>query len=77
MKKKSKSNKKYHILTYTLNSTPKMKRFDSTKEMGDFIDKFNKKHPDYAAIESGDWIDFAVTGITGDVHFFCDGIELE
>jgi hypothetical protein len=77
MKKKSKKNAPYHLLMYVLNSEPKIKRFDTTEEMGKFIDKFNKKYPEAQASNSGNWTDYAITNILGDVHFFTDGIEVE
>ena len=69
--------KKYHLLSYVLNSEPKLKKFTSKLEMGRFIDKFLKDHPDYMATESGDWIDFCISDISGEVHFFTDGLEVE
>jgi len=75
--KKIEKQELYHLLMYVEDSSPKLKRFDTTKEMGKFMDDFNKLHPDYASIESGYWLDYAITGVNGDVHFFTDGLELE
>lgn len=74
--KKSVNKDVYHILMYVENCSPKMKKFKTTEELGKFVDTFNKKYPDYAAMDSGYWTDFAITGITGDLHFFTDGIKV-
>ncbi len=74
--KKIKNSEAYHILMYMEDSSPKIKKFKTTDELGKFVDKFNKKHPDYASPDSGYWIDLAVTGVTGEIHFFTDGIEV-
>lgn len=71
------NSKPYHILMYVLDSTPKLKRFETIQEMGRFIDKFNKKYPESEASNSGNWTDLAITYIKGEVHFFTDGMELE
>lgn len=85
MKKKTKNSVKksgnksgdvYHILMYVENCTPKIKKFKTTDELGKFVDAFNKQYPDYASVDSGYWVDFCVTGIAGDIHFFTDGIEV-
>lgn len=76
-KKKNKKTKEYNLLMYSLDSAPKIKKFDSVKELSDFIQEFNKDHPDHLSIESGDWIDYCVLGVTGPVHFFTDGLEVE
>lgn len=74
--KKSKNNT-YSLLLYVENNSPKLKKFSTNKELGEFIDDFNRKYPDYMLNESDNWIDFCVTDIKGDIHFFCDGIEVE
>lgn len=82
MKKKTKKSSKksdtgpYHLLMYVLNSSPKLKRFYAMEEMEIFINKFHKKYPEVEAASSGYWIDFIVTNISGDVHFFTDGISV-
>lgn len=76
MKKTNKS-QKYNLLVYVLDSSTKIKKFSTTKAMGSFIDKFLKKYPDYTSVESGNWIDYAITDISGEVHFFTDGLEVE
>lgn len=78
MKKKvSKKGEPYHLLVYVLDSSSKIKRFDSTLEMGKFIDDFYKKYPDYLDTYSDNWIDYTITGITGEVFFFTNGLEVE
>ena len=67
----------HHILKYTENCSPKLKRFESTKEMGKFMDSFNKEHPDSEAEDTGYWLDFAIVGVIGQVHFFTEGLALE
>lgn len=74
--KKLKKNEVYHVLMYVEDTERKIKKFKTTEELGKFIDTFNKKHPEYASIDSGYWTDFAITGVTGDMHFFTDGIEV-
>jgi hypothetical protein len=75
--KKTEKQEPYHLLMYVEDSSPKLKRFKTTDELGRFVDDFNKRYPDYASIDSGYWIDFAVTYVLGDVHFFTDGLEIE
>ena len=77
MKKKSSKTEVYHILMYVLDSTPKLKKFSSMELMHKFVNKFQKKYPDQEAVNSGYWIDFVISGVTGDVTFFTDGISLE
>ena len=72
-----KTTKSYHLLMYVEDSMPKIKKFSTTKAMGTFIDKFLKKYPGYASIESGHWIDYSVTNVSGEVHFFTDSLEVE
>jgi hypothetical protein len=74
---KKTDNSPYHLLFYCVDSNPKIKRFETTDELGRFIDAFNKKYPESQAQESGSWTDFCVTGIMGDVHFFTDGLQVE
>ena len=62
---------------YVEDSEPKLKKFKTTLELGKFIDAFNKDHPEAEASNSGYWTDYCVTNITGDIHFFTDGITLE
>lgn len=62
---------------YVVDSNPKIKKFGSTKELGKFMDDFWKKYPDHLAADSGNWIDYCVTEVSGDVHFFTDGLEVE
>ena len=74
---KKKKSEVYDLLVYVEDCSQKIKRFDSSEKMGKFIDKFYKKHPDYASNNADNWIDYAITGVTGSVHFFTDGIEVE
>ncbi len=77
MKKKSQKTKKYNLLMYVADSSPKIKRFDSMEKMGKFVEKFHKKYPEHMCANSGYWIDYVVTGVTGEVHFFTDGIKVQ
>lgn len=71
-----KTPKPYHLLVYVDNSNMRMKKFSTTKKMGQFIDRFLKKYPDYASGDSGYWIDFTIENVSGPVRFFTDGIKL-
>ena len=80
MKKNSanKANKEtYHLLVYVLDSEPKIKKFKSKLALGKFVDKFVKDYPDYLGAESGNWVDYAVTDVIGEVTFFTDGLKVE
>ena len=72
-----KKSKTYQLLMYVADGTPTFKKFETTKEMGKFMDDFNKQHPDYASGDSGWWLDYAVTEVSGDIHLFTNGIEIE
>lgn len=74
MKKKT---KEYNLLVYVDDSILKMKKFYSFEEMGKFVAKFQKKYPDHLASDSGYYIDYCITKIRGDIHFFTDGIDLK
>ncbi len=74
MKKK---NKEYQLLMYVENSCPRIKKFDTKKQMGQFVESFQKQYPDHMAMESGYWIDYCIFGVTGEVCFFTDGLEVE
>ena len=75
--KTTKTEKEYHLLMYVEDCQSKIKKFNSTKKMGEFIDQFLKDNPDYASNLSDNWIDYTVTNITGDVHFFTDSMKVE
>lgn len=74
---KAKPDVGYNLLMYVEDSEPKIKRFNSNKEASNFVDRFQKKYPDYMSSDSGNWIDYMVSGVTGDVFFFTDGITVE
>jgi hypothetical protein len=76
-KAKAKSNKPYHLLVYIEKCSTKMKKFDTKEEMGRFVDDFNKKHPDYADQYSDYWVDYAITDVSGDIHFFTDSMRVK
>lgn len=76
-KKPSKRYVEYQVLVYIANGETRVKRFDTEQEMGEFIDGFLKEHPEYQSSHSDYWIDFALTGVTGDIHFFTDGVKVE
>jgi hypothetical protein len=75
--KKTNKIEKHHLLMYVEDCSPKIKKFYSTEKMSDFIEKFQKKHPDHLASDSGWWIDYCVMDVSGPVHFFCDGIKVK
>ena len=77
IKKNDNKNEEYSLLHYVEGCSPKLKRFSSSKEMGKFVDEFYKKYPDYMEEYSDNWVDFAITGIKGEVHFFTDGLAVE
>lgn len=74
---KKNSNSPYNLLVYVEYASAKIKRFETTEEMGAFVDNFYKEHPDYADYGSDFWIDYAITDVSGDVHFFTDGLAVE
>ena len=74
---KTKKVKPYHLLVYIEDCSTKIKKFASTDDMGKFIDDFYKKYPNYADLGSDNWVDYAVTNVTGEVHFFTDGVGVE
>jgi len=76
-KKTTRKGKKYNLLMYVEDCNPKIKRFDSPKEVGEFICEFNKKHPDYMSPDSDNWIDYCILGVVGEVHFFTDGLKVQ
>lgn len=76
-KKTTKKNKEFHLISYVLDSSPKLKKFSSVDAMAKFVEKFHRDHPEHMSSKSGDWIDFVITNITGKVTFFTDGIDLE
>jgi hypothetical protein len=55
----------------------KIKKFNTTKELGEFIDLFVKQYPNYASDQGDNWIDYSITDVSGSIHFFTDGIEVE
>jgi hypothetical protein len=67
---------KHHLLMYVVNSSPAIKKFTSMDKMEKFVKEFQKKYPDEDAINTGSWIDYVVTGVTGEIYFFVDGIEV-
>lgn len=75
--KKTEKQEPYHLLMYVEDSNPKIKRFKTTDELGRFIDDFNKKWPDQEAMDSGYWMDYCISNITGDIHLLSTGIEVE
>lgn len=80
MKKKSTKSKvtvPYSLLVYVVDSVLTMKKFKNMEQMGKFVEKFHKKHPNHLDSCSGHWIDFIVENVQGPVHFFTDGIDLK
>jgi acyl-CoA hydrolase len=75
--KKKKVSKPYNLLMYTVDASPKIRKFKTEKAMGEFIDEFYRQHPDHADQYSDNWIDYAVTEVTGEVHFFTDGLKVQ
>jgi hypothetical protein len=74
---KKKTTKPYNLLVYVEDSNTRIKRFETELEMGEFVDNFYKTYPNYAELYSDNWVDHAITGVTGEVHFFTDGLEVE
>ena len=52
------------LLTYTEDSSPKAKLFDSEKDMNFFIESFRIKYS-HLGLNDGYWFDLKITGITG------------
>lgn len=75
--KKSKKSDKYQLLVYVQDASMKIKRFSTKAAMGKFIDDYLKKNPDYADLYSDNWIEFAITDVSGTAFFFTDGLEVE
>jgi hypothetical protein len=75
-KTKKKAKEKYHLLMYCEDSAPMIKKFDTTEKLSKFIQDFQKRYPDHMSLDSGYWIDYAVTEVEGEVHFFTDGITV-
>ena len=76
-KKTTKKNKTYNALVYVEDASTKVRTFSTKEAMGKFMDTFLKEHPDYADKYSDDWLDFAITDISGDITFFTDGMKVE
>lgn len=72
-----KTKEAYHLLMYCVDCSPMIKKFSTTEKMSKFIDDFQKQFPDYMSIDSGNWIDYCVLGVTGEVHFFTDGLKVK
>jgi hypothetical protein len=62
---------------YVEDSSPKIKKFVSMKDMEKFVADFEKKYPDPDGPRDGNWIDYCVTEVSGKITFFTDGISLE
>lgn len=56
--------KKYHLLQYTENCSPKVRKFTSIKALENFVKNFNKK---YDVSEGDNWIDYSVYNVTGEL----------
>src|ERR1035437_10124055 len=69
--------KEYNLLMYVEDSSPKIKKFVSMKDMEKFVSDFEKKYPDPDGPRDGNWIDYCVTDVSGKITFFTDGISLE
>jgi hypothetical protein len=80
MKKTSKKSKvskvsKFHLLMYVEGCTPKIKKFISIKALNDFVLEFEAE---YGREEFGDnWIDYAVTDVTGKVLPYSHDVAVE
>lgn len=67
--------KKYHLVKYVYNSEPRLRTFKTLKAMNQWVSTYTKKHVDP---ENGYWIDFSITGITGEITILDDvNIPLE
>lgn len=68
--------KKFHLLHYVSECTPKLKKFKTIKDLDTFVRDFEKKHP--PGDRTGDyWIDYAVTNVTGLIYFYDESMDLE
>lgn len=73
-KKKNSKTEAYHLLIYVLDSTQRIKKFKTMKDMQKFVEDFESK---YTNPNDGYWIDYCIENVSGPVTFFTDGIEIE
>jgi hypothetical protein len=69
MKKKAKKTKKtpkFHLCVYVEDCGTKIKKFSTVKALNDFVLDFTAQYPDQR--EGDNWIDYVVTGVTGEIH---------
>lgn len=58
--------KKFHVVAYVQEYTPKLRKFNTLKAMEEWIDEFNET----ASKNPGDsWVDFKITNVTGAIEF--------
>ncbi len=67
--------KKYHLLQYVEGCSPRTKKFKTLKGLNQFVQDFQKKY----GIDpcDGNWLDYSVTNITGDVQVYDPSVSLE
>lgn len=66
--KKKVTKKPYHVVYYTVDSTPAMRKFNSIEDMETFFKEFKKRYPKEDKL-SGTFLDFSITNISGEIKF--------
>jgi hypothetical protein len=70
--KSIKPGKKFHLVFYVLGCSPKIKKFYCKKKMTKFVENFLKKYPDHKGMDTGCWIDYTITDISGSLTTIAD-----
>lgn len=66
MKKATK--KSYHVVYYVIDSIRAMRKFNSIEEMETFFKEFEERYPKEDK-NSGNFLDFSITNISGEIKF--------
>ena len=67
--KKSEVNEPYHIVYYTVDTAPAMRKFKTLDDMRIFFKEFEALYPKKNQYESGSFLDFCITNISGKIKF--------
>jgi hypothetical protein len=66
--------KKYHLVHYVEQNSSRLKKFKTLKALKAFVHEFEKEH---GRDGNDNWIDYAVTGITGSTLIYRESLEVE
>lgn len=67
--------KKYHLLQYVENCSPKTRKFKTIKRLKQFVEDFEAKYGRDSRLDN--WINYSVTNVTGTISIYDESVSVE